>query len=208
MSPYVPGEMLCRDAAERGTPAPAFRVFSVAVLLSKTVAGARRRSEVHNCVVCGFGRLGGESFGERLFVLSAYAALFLAMQVQEIAEIFRESVDGVYGELDPEVRGVGICDRDLQHNFSAAVQLAQEGFAVEQPWIRQLVGGWWHGWHCRGSVKEVKGFREVINDIGKRCLPISYDIYCLMLLKTVVGISRPGLALPPPFRSPVLLTLS
>ena len=52
------------------------------------------------------------------------------MQVQQVAQIFSEVVDCVDGQLDSEVCGVWVCDRNLQHSFSAAVELAQECFAT------------------------------------------------------------------------------
>jgi hypothetical protein len=58
---------------------------------------------------------------ESFFVLSSDAALLLAMQVQQVAQIFSEVVDCVDGQLYPEMRRVYVGDRDLQHDFSAAI---------------------------------------------------------------------------------------
>ena len=44
-------------------------------------------------------------------------ALLLAVQVQKVAQGFCQIVDRVYGQLDAEVCGVGVGDRDLQHSF-------------------------------------------------------------------------------------------
>jgi hypothetical protein len=67
----------------------------------------------------------------------AYAALLFAVQVQEIPQVFSKVVDCVKGELNAEVCGVGIRDRDLKDGFSATVELAQQCFAVEEPGIRK-----------------------------------------------------------------------
>ena len=109
----------------------------MAVLLSKAIVGARR-VKLYDLLRSFWSWF--ECVCESGFVLSSYAALLLAVQVQEVSEVFGEGVDCVYGQLDAEVCGVGICDGDLQHGFSAAVELAQEGFAVEQPGIGKF---WW-----------------------------------------------------------------
>ena len=70
-------------------------------------------------------------------MLSANAALLFAVQVQEIPQVFSKVVDCVKGELNAEVCGVGIRDRDLKDGFSATVELAQQCFAVEEPGIRK-----------------------------------------------------------------------
>jgi hypothetical protein len=59
-----------------------------------------------------------------LLVLFTDGALLLAVQVQKVSQVFCEIVDSVHGELDPEVCGVGIGDRDLQDGFAAAIELA------------------------------------------------------------------------------------
>jgi hypothetical protein len=73
-------------------------------------------------------------------------ALAFAVQVEEISQILREVPDRGCGELDSEVGGVGIGDWDLQYGFPASLELAQECFAVEQPWIWQLLRGRLHVW--------------------------------------------------------------
>ena len=80
-------------------------------------------------------RWGGfrECLRQRLLVLFAYCALLLAVEGQQIAEVFSEVPDGGDGDLDSEVSRVGICDWDLEDGFAAAVELAQECLAVEQP---------------------------------------------------------------------------
>ena len=109
----------------------------MAVLLSKAIVGARRVKlydllrSFWSCFEC---------VCESGFVLASYAALLLAVQVQEVAEVFSEVVDCVDGQLDAEVCGVGICDRDLQYGFSASVEFAQKCFAVEQPGVWKLLG--------------------------------------------------------------------
>jgi hypothetical protein len=56
-------------------------------------------------------------------VLASDAALLLAVQVQEVAEIFFEVVDRIDGELNPEVCGVrvviGICRAVSRHRASS-----------------------------------------------------------------------------------------
>jgi hypothetical protein len=54
---------------------------------------------------------------ESFFVLLSDAALLLAVQVQQVAQIFSEVVDCVDGQLYPEMRGVWVGDRDLHGRF-------------------------------------------------------------------------------------------
>ena len=58
---------------------------------------------------------------ESFFVLSSDAELLLAVQVQQVAQSFSEVIDRVDGQLYPEMRRVWVCDRDLQHDFLAAL---------------------------------------------------------------------------------------
>ena len=81
----------------------------------------------------------GKSVCEGLVVLLPESALSFAVEVQEIAEVLGEIPDSVNCELDPEVRGVRVCDGNLQNQFTAAVELAQECFAVEQPRVGQVL---------------------------------------------------------------------
>jgi hypothetical protein len=102
------------------------------------------------------------------------------MQVQKVAEVFRQVPDCGDCELDAKVCGVGICDWYLQNDFSAAVELAQECFAIEQPRIGQLVCGRLDGFQCGVGgrrVERVTLFTLYTNFL----LAILYDIYCLML---------------------------
>ena len=46
-----------------------------------------------------------------------------------------------YGELDAEVRGVGVCDRNLEHGFTAAIELARAGRSVLLIERESTVGG-------------------------------------------------------------------
>ena len=61
---------------------------------------------------------------ESFFVLPSNAALLLAVQVQQVAQIFSEVVDCVDGQLYPEMPRVWVRDRDLKDGFSATVELA------------------------------------------------------------------------------------
>jgi hypothetical protein len=66
-------------------------------------------SDLHDLFVI----VSAESVLESVVVLLAEGALTFAVQVQEVAKVLCEIVDRVYGELDPEVRGVGVGDWDL-----------------------------------------------------------------------------------------------
>jgi len=134
------------------------------------------------------GRRGGDCVCEVFFVLAADAALLFAMEMQHVAQVFSEVPDCVYRELNAEVRGVGIRDRDLKGGFSAAVELAQQCFAVEQPRIGQPLRFWCVHWLY--DVVAVWIFQTSLtsetSETGKRSLgqrhnTILYDIYCLML---------------------------
>ena len=81
----------------------------------------------------------GKSALQIFFVVSAKVALAFAMQVQEVAEIFFEVVDGVDGQLDAEVRRVGVRDWNLQRGLAAAGKLAQECLAIEKPGVGQVL---------------------------------------------------------------------
>jgi hypothetical protein len=83
----------------------------------------------------------GKSVLQICLVLFAEGALAFAVEVQEIAQILGEVPDGVDSDFDSEVRGVGVGDRNLQNELPAAVQLAQECFAVEEPGIRKVLRG-------------------------------------------------------------------
>lgn len=72
-------------------------------------------------VVVGLGKCVCEGF----IVLFTKCALSLAVEMQEVAQILRESPDAGDCELDSEVRGVGVRDWNLQNRFPAAVELAQ-----------------------------------------------------------------------------------
>ena len=66
----------------------------------------------------------GKSALQIFLVVSAKGALAFAVQVQEVAEIFFEIVDGVDGQLDSEVRRIGVRDWNLQRGLAAAGELA------------------------------------------------------------------------------------
>ena len=67
------------------------------------------------------------------------------MSREDSHPLLSPTLDGVYCELDPEVGSIGIGDWNLQNGFSAAVELAQECFAVEQPRVRKFfaLGAMW-----------------------------------------------------------------
>ncbi len=66
----------------------------------------------------------GKSAFQIVVVLSAKGSLPVAVQVQQIAKILFEIVDGVDGQLDTEVRRVGVCDWNLQRGLAASCELA------------------------------------------------------------------------------------
>lgn len=101
---------------------------------------------VHDVLSCFW--CGRECVCQGLLLLASDAALLFAVQVQKVAKILGEIVDRVDCKLDAEMRGVGIGDRDLQDGFSAAVQLADQRFAVEKPGIGKFVGRPGLGLHC------------------------------------------------------------
>ena len=71
-------------------------------------------------------------------MLAANGALLFAMQVQQVAKIFSEIPNRIYGKLNAEMCGVRVGNRNVQDAFSAAVQLPDEGFAIKKPRIREL----------------------------------------------------------------------
>jgi hypothetical protein len=50
--------------------------------------------------------------------------------VQQIAQVLGEVPDGGDSELNAEMCGIRIRDRNLQYGFAATIELAQKGFTV------------------------------------------------------------------------------
>ena len=91
-------------------------------------------------VVWGLGL--GKCVCECFVVLFPESALPFAVEVQEVAQILGEVPNAGDGELDSEVRGVRVCDGNLQDHFTASVELAQECFAIEKPGIWEVLRIW------------------------------------------------------------------
>ena len=122
------------------TVAPGRRVKPYDVL----VTGPRSR----NCV------------REVFFVLASDAALLLAMKVQQEPQVFPQVVDSLARPVDREVCGVRIRGRDVVYELSDAAQFVQELFAVEEPWIGQLLGFSCHDSQVQART-DTKGWNPV-----------------------------------------------
>jgi hypothetical protein len=64
-----------------------------------------------------------------------------------VADVFSEVPKCIDGNVDAKVCGVGGCDGNLEHQFSAAIEFTQECFGVEKPGVGQLLGLAMVGWH-------------------------------------------------------------